>query len=128
MSFPQIQFKEIISHDWEDSPWYETLTSRFLFVVFKRRIDGSVILEKVKFWGMPIKDLGIAKTVWEDTKTRIQLGDFSHFIKQSDDMVCHVRPKGKNADDMMETQDFGLQKRKCFWLNKGYIHSIIGET
>ena len=125
MSFRQIQFKEIIKEDWEDSVWYDELNRRFFFVIFKANTKGEYALNSVKFWSIPKADMDILEDVWEDTKTKIDNGDFEHFIKSSDNRIGHIRPKGRNAEDLMEAPDGTLQKKKCFWLNNSYIKSII---
>lgn len=131
MVFGQINYNEIITEDnWEDSVWYETLTQRFLFIVFRKNANGdpkSSVLEKVFFWTMPQSDLQLAKVFWTDTKYKIKKGDFSHFIKSSDGNICHVRPKAKDARDLMDTP-FGPQKKKGYWLNRDYILKIVNSN
>ncbi|NCD06439.1 MAG: hypothetical protein EOL97_09990 [Spirochaetia bacterium] len=74
---------------------------------------------------MPQNDIDEAKLVWEKTKDNIINGDFDNFPKLKDNTVSHVRPKGKNSSDLIETEGFGLQKKYCFWLNKDYIEFQI---
>ncbi|MCQ2291036.1 MAG: hypothetical protein MJZ63_07185 [Muribaculaceae bacterium] len=131
MVFGQIKYNEIINEEnWEDSVWYETLTQRFIFVVFRKNENGdpkSSVLEKVFFWAMPQSDLQLAKIFWKDTKYKIKNGDFEHFMKSSDDNICHVRPKAKDSKDLMDTP-FGPQKKKGYWLNRDYILKIVNEN
>ncbi|GGH00185.1 DNA mismatch repair protein MutH [Parapedobacter pyrenivorans] len=126
MSFAQIQYKEIIHETWEDSYWYNTLTKRFFFVVFKRDATNTLRLQSVKFWTMPPEDLEVARQFWEDTKAKIEADDYTHFIRISDDMICHVRPKGTDSHDLMETPTDRMEKKKCYWLNASYIRRVIG--
>ncbi|RYJ43716.1 MutH/Sau3AI family endonuclease [Flavobacterium beibuense] len=125
MSFAQIKFKEIINEDWEDSYWYSVLTRRFFFVIFQKDENEILRLKKVKFWTMPIKDLDVAEKFWEHTKAQILNNDFNNFIKISDNMICHVRPKGVNGKDLMETAFGTKEKKKSYWLNSSYIKNII---
>lgn len=37
-------------------------------------------LVKVFFWNMPYSDLLVAKELWEDTKQKVMIGDYNHFI------------------------------------------------
>lgn len=128
MSFSQIQFKEIIDEVWEESYWYNTLTKRFFFVVFQKDDEGFLRLKKVLFWTMPYYDLEIAEQFWEDTKSKIMNNDFNNFIKISDNRICHVRPKGINGMDMMETIHGTMEKKKSYWLNSSYIKNIISKS
>lgn len=125
MSFSQIQYKKIINEEWEDSYWYNTLTKRFFFVIFKKNNQNILTLKKVMFWTFPFKDLAIAKKFWEDTKQKILMNNFESFIKISDDMICHIRPKGLNKLDLMETASGNMEKKKCYWINSSYIKEII---
>jgi DNA mismatch repair protein MutH len=125
MSFAQIQYKEIINESWDDSYWFNTLTKRFFFVVFQKDEKGEPRLKKVIFWTMPVKDLEVAHEYWLDTKKKITKNDFSHFIKISDDRICHVRPKGTDSRDLMETATGTMEKKMCYWLNSSYIKEII---
>lgn len=125
MSFRQIQYQEIVDEEWLESYWYEVLTKRFFFVVFKRDAEGEPRLLRVKFWAMPPEDLAVAEVFWEDTKSKIINNEFDNFIKISDNMICHVRPKASNAQDVMETATGTFEKKKAYWLNSSYIKSII---
>jgi DNA mismatch repair protein MutH len=125
MSFAQIQFKEIIHENWLDSYWFNTLTKRFFFVVFQKDENDKLKLKKVLFWTMPPGDLEIARKFWEDTRKKIKNDDFEHFIKIIDNKICHVRPKGTDSRDLMETASGRMEKKKAYWLNSSYIKHII---
>lgn len=125
MSFAQIQYKEIIDEEWEESYWYETLTKRFFFIIFQKNNSNELIFKKAMFWTMPVKDLEIAKSFWEDTQEKVRANNFDSFIKISDNKMCHIRPKGKNSLDLMETISGTKEKKKSYWLNSSYIKKII---
>lgn len=79
MSFAQIKYMEIVDEEWENSYWFETLTKRFFFVVFKKDKNKVARLSKVLFWTMPPKDLKVAKAFWLDTKNKIIKGRYENF-------------------------------------------------
>lgn len=79
------------------------------------------------FWNMPNKDLEIAHEFWEDTKQKIVTNRFNDFVRIKDNRICHVRPKGQNSLDLMETAIGTKEKKKCYWLNSSYIKKIINE-
>ena len=126
MSFPAIQYKEIIDEEWEDSTLYSQLTRKFLcpIFIFNSEID-DYILDRCTLWNMPESDLDIVHEVWEDTKRKIMDGDYEHFTKIRQNPVSHVRPHAKNAEDLMETPQGTLEKKKSFWLNASYIYDNI---
>lgn len=129
MSFSQINYKGIVEEqEWEDSVWYETITQRFLFIVFRKSVDGDnkkAVLEKVFFWAMPCKDLDIACEFWKDTKEKILNDEYSNFWRLGDHKIFHVRPKAKDSNDTVETPSGRREKKKAYWLNAEYIHSIV---
>ena len=128
MSFKQIQFKEIIEETWEESYWYETLTKKFLFVIYQKNVSGiDYNFKAAFFWNMPNADLETCRLFWLDTQQKIKSGDYQHFIKSSDKRICHVRPKAKNSDDVMETPQGTFEKKKAYWLNRDYIFDIISS-
>ncbi len=128
MSFKQIKFTEIIHEKWDDSDLYYTLTSKFIFIIFSHNDSTSPYkLEKIQFWNMPQEDLEIVEKVWLDTQDKIFAGDYENFIRIKDKQIAHVRPKAQNAEDVMVTPQGTKEKKKCFWLNRDYIASVIAN-
>lgn len=129
MSFPNVNYKEIIWEDcWENSALYEMFTQRFLFVVFRKpeqKNDKEVRLEKVMFWTMPVKDLQQGKILWEDTQFKVKMGNYDHFMKTTDNPVCHIRPKAQNAADTTESAQGQQVKKMCYWLNREYVKGLV---
>lgn len=82
MSFENIDYQEFMdTEDWTQSRWYEIITSRFMFIIFKEAEDGSpgwtdekrYVLDRVLFWTMPEHDITIAEKYWEkSTHSKIQ--------------------------------------------------------
>lgn len=129
MSFPVVRYEDICREEtWEESAWYHMLTRRFLFVVFRKatnRDDREAILEGAFFWAIPAADLAYAKTLWFDTREKVRQGDYTHFLRSSQNPVCHIRPKARNAADLTSTPQGGQAKKYCYWLNRKYILSIV---
>ena len=128
MSFQQIKYKEIIYEDWLESYWYATLTKRFFFIVFQKDVQGVPRLRNVMFWTMPPADLAVAESFWLDTQEKVMIESFDSFIKISDGMICHVRPKARNASDLMETLSGRMEKKKAYWLNGSYIKEVVSNN
>ncbi len=131
MVFSNIDYVGIVKEkEWEDSVWYETLTQRFLFVVFRKDLsndDKMSTLENVFFWTMPFKDLLVAKEFWKDTRNKIAANCFDCFWKLSDHRICHVRPKAKNSLDTMRAPSGKMIPKKGYWLNAEYILEIVNN-
>jgi len=128
MSFKQIQFMDIVDEEWETSYWLETLTKRFFFVVFQYDGFDTLRLEKVFFWAMPVDDLEIAKRFWLDTKKKIARGDHASFIKESDNLICHVRPKARDSSDKTLAPSGRMEKKMAYWLNSSYVKTVVDDT
>ncbi len=128
MSFAQIKYLEIVEEDWEDSYLFNMLTKRFFFVVFKKDKKNVARLHRVKFWTMPYPDLQIAEQFWNDSKQKIKEGDYSQFWKLKDHKIFHVRPKGINSKDLMETPQGTFERKKAYWLNSRFILKQITEN
>lgn len=127
MSFPYIRFVDIVNQEWEESDWYSILTSKFLFVVFRKSEDNEKLhmkLEKVFFWNMPYSDLNVAEELWRDTKQKVKVGDYDNFITTKTHKVCHVRPHGTKGQTVITPQGTRVQP-KCFWLNNDYVFDIV---
>lgn len=131
MSFSTIKYCEIVDEEsWQDSEWYDILTRKFLFVVFRKsrdNVDVEAVLEDVFFWSMPMSDLDKARDFWIDTRDKVRVGDYEHFIRSTEHPICHVRPKAKNSQDMSETPQGGFAKKKCYWLNRPYVLDIVNR-
>jgi DNA mismatch repair protein MutH len=126
MSFPAFSLLEIGEEDWEDSSFFEKLEKKFLFVVFHEGTDREERLLLVAYWNMPYEDRLEAQRVWEETKRRVSLEQLP-LPKASESRVAHVRPKGQNKLDTQLMPSGSNWGKQCFWLNSGYIGSVIKE-
>lgn len=127
MSFPGFRYLEIVSEHWEDSSFFEKLESRFLFVVFMEDEAGVERLSRVLYWNMPYEDRLEAQRVWEDTKRRVAI-DASDLPKGTESHIAHVRPKARDASDTIPTPQGTMLIKKCFWLNREYVSSILDSN
>ena len=124
MSFPGFKYLDLVNENWEDSKFYERLERKFLFVIFRTDENDVEKLEKVSYWNMPYEDRMEAKRVWEETKRRNMI-DASDLPRASESYVAHVRPKARDGSDKLPTPQGDFQIKKCFWLNKEYIASVV---
>ncbi|NCU38205.1 DNA mismatch repair protein [Candidatus Saccharibacteria bacterium] len=125
MSFPAFKFQEIAEQEWEESELYDKLNQKFLFVIFRYDNEDVLRFEKVMFWNMPYADRESAYQAWDRTKQAIVESRIERFPKISNSPVIHVRPHGKNSDDVLPFPDGSLHTKQCFWLNAKYIASQI---
>jgi DNA mismatch repair protein MutH len=154
MSLPPISLNKIASEKWDESELFNYFDeSKFLFVVFKKDGDEYRLLG-AKLWHMPYKDLNTdVKAGWKKTKSIIRAGiTFEKIYTRkgveiknnlpgsADNAIIHVRPHASkryykfangeivgNGTPAMAEQlpDGRWMPKQSFWLNNGYIKTII---
>lgn len=139
MSFENIDYEEVYeTEDWVDSRWYEIVTSRFLFVVF-RAVEGCrtgwdnetrYVLDKVFFWTMPSGDMKEAEDYWLNIRQNVvkdTLQDSTNtYWKLSDGKDFHVRPKARRRTDVSFSPVSGVEvPKKAYWFNGSYVQKIL---
>ena len=124
MSFPTFDYMKIGAEDWEASSFFEKIERKFLFVVFQEGDDHVERLVAAEYWNMPYEDRLEAKRVWEDTKRRVGV-DASDLPTSKESRIVHVRPKAADGKDKAISPQGQMLIKKCFWLNKEYIASIM---
>lgn len=139
MSFPTFDFIKLSQEsEWEESELYNYLApTKFMFVIFHENEEGEYVFERVMFWNIPNADLDEVYKVWWRTvqtiKEGVQLiptarGMSNNLPKQSESRVAHVRPHGKDSNDVLPLPDGRNMTKQCFWLNNTYIAEQIGEN
>lgn len=135
MSFPIFRYMgpgSIIEENWDgdqdgDMADIKRLfeETRFLLAVYQKD-RGDTRLIKVLFWSMPKDDIeAFVRPVWDQTSIAIQEGTLPDLPQSSFNRVCHVRPHARNRQDTLPTPHNGNQVKKCFWLDRRYIHRQI---
>lgn len=138
MSFEQINYCEIMGEEWLESTIRDKFENKkHLWIVFRanriynRQLDlrlDEIVFDKMIYWNMPISDLDIYYyQLWKDTVGKIQEGIYDDFMKTKDNPVGHIRPKAKNAKDLMMTPQGTLERKMCFWLNASYVAEQISK-
>jgi len=123
----QIIYNEIIHEKWENSMLFKLLNSNFIFLIFSDHFknDKNPVLKEIKFWKMSACDLDVVNMFWELSKQNIKEGDYKCFISIKNNFICHVRTKGANSSDLMETPQQTKEVKRAFWLNASYIKKRI---
>lgn len=142
MAFKNIDYEEVFNCDsWTDSELFEIFTSRFMFVVFKRKDQSATIkindkeeneyiLDKVFFWTMPQEDVDLAEQYWQHIRKNVVDNhiELKYFWNISDNKSFHVRPKGTKQSYHTDANPHGgFADRYCYWFNAQYVQSIINS-
>lgn len=126
ISFPYFDYKEIVKQKWDDSEFANLLEeNKFLFIIFKKQENGSIVFKGFKFWNFPAEDLVEAEKVWNQTRLAVKKGEYSSLPRISDNPVAHVRPHGRNGMDKIATPQGTMEMKRCFWLNADYIRKSL---
>ncbi len=142
MSFPNINFIDLINQEWVESDLYRKLKDEtFMFFIFKYIDDElnirKLIFDKIVVWKMPIEDIDICEKVWTNVKNlaisgleimQSSKGKINNLPKQKDNSILHVRPHARNASDVAILPDGREITKQCFWLNSTYIEKIISQN
>lgn len=156
ISFPSIKLKELINEEWEESTFYNDLSSkRYLFVVYKKH-GNDYVLMGCQLWNMPYADLKEARKGWEDIQKIVNDGPLlckkfkrnginfevkNNFPKKNNNRVIHIRPHtseryyvldtgeiiGNNPAYGDELPDGRIMTKQSFWLNNTYILSQLND-
>jgi hypothetical protein len=128
MSFPAFDYCEIINQEFEDSDFFESLESTFLFIVFERLPDGEQILKKAFYWNMPYADRLEASEVWLSTRNLVASGTYHKLPRSTQNRVAHVRQHARSKSDVSPTPQGGFEVKRCFWLNRTYIGAVVRDA
>lgn len=127
ISFPAFKWVELAAEEnWEDSELYGQLTSKFLFLVFKKQPDTEERkFEGAFFWTMPSADLNEMMKLWADTIEKIRSNEYASFLRKTQHQIGHVRPHAMDKTDTSLTPQGGAETKKSFWLNNDYVRELI---
>ena len=125
VSFPSFDYFELAEREFEDSDFLGYLMQRYLFVIYRQDEAGEYRLSDVCFWQMSEGDLDEARRCYEQMRENVRRGRADVSVRSSENRCCHVRPHGRNSNDV-RPQPFGPPVvKKCFWLNQGYLQEEI---
>lgn len=149
MSFFEAKFNEWLeAKTWHQTRLYQYFyNTQFAFQVFQqfpagqRVADDEMTFKRAFIWQMPEYDLehGLKK-IWVDTCHLLSTGQLvitpktqksgkiiyhNNLPKAKDNDVCHLRPGGKNAQDVVLLPTGQKIARQRFWLNKQYVKDVI---
>lgn len=140
ISWPNLNFHEILDVDFEDSSWYEWFAeTKYLFVVFEETETGNY-LRKHLMWNMPYDDLVELERLYNHIKQMLKDGTLTIDIKtnkkgtdiwrtnlpkKGDFSIFQIRPKGNKGSEFTTLPDGRAIKKQCLFVNKEYLRGFI---
>lgn len=129
MSFPSFDYFKLLERDFWRSDFYGCMQQKYLFVIFREDEEEKDVyrLASVMFWQMPEADLEEACRCYEQMRANVRAGRAEDSVKSTENRCCHVRPKGRDGNDV-RLQPYGEPVvKKCFWLNQKYLAGEIAR-
>lgn len=142
LSFEGINYQEVFeTNDWIESKWYEIITTRYMFIVFREVEDERsaeeprYILDKMFFWTMPASDYPVAEAFWQNIKENVMADTLlgsdggkhaNTFWRLKDHKYFHVRPKARNSEDVTYSPISNTPvPKKAYWFDNRYIRKEL---
>ena len=145
MSFPYQPLGELAEEERFDESDFYTMLQGFLFIPLLRESREEKRLDKIIFgksiiWMPNKKQLLTIQKEWENARNIVRDGikvqrkktnnrkgyiQENNLPKDSETQIIHMRPHGRDSDDI----DKSLKKikitKQCFWFNKSFIQSLL---
>ncbi len=139
MSFEQINYDELIEEEWEESKFRDKFENKkMLWIIFKSNRTyknqselnlDEIIFHDLFYWNIPNEDLdNDVRELWKDTVEKVKDRNFDNFKKISETKVAHIRPKGKDGNDLATLNDGTKVPKKTYWLNAKYVEEQISNN
>lgn len=135
MSFPAIDFDEIVKTEWADYSLRDAFeTQKFAFVIFSGETVDDLKFEGIKIWNMPERDIDEFGAIYNDTKMKCQTNGMvkiengkyrNEFLKSSQTRIGHIRPHALNSKDVIKLPSGEVLPKQSFWFNKKYIMEML---
>ena len=128
MSFPAFRYRELVSEEWADSELLSRL-NRLLVVPLVGAVKATpfeeCVLGRPFFWSPSATQLMGIEREWQMFHDEIASGQALSLTPASKTRYVHVRPKGRDGTDTDLAPGVGPVVKKCFWLNKDFVRSIV---
>lgn len=140
MSWPNINFHEIVEKEFEDSSWYEWFAvTKYLFVIFEDTPKGTILKSSI-IWNAPLEMIESLEILYNHIKLMLLNKEVKvKIVKKSNgkeewknnlpskDFVpfFQIRPKGTKKYPFTTLPDGSKFKKQCLFLNKEYLHSLL---
>ena len=147
---------KVIKTGWTDSELYKQLDElKYLFVVFQKDSNGSIIFKGSKLWAMSEEDIALAYMDWVDIRNVLRHGvqlvrgdwgdgerTYNNFPGVADARRIHLRPHGGkafyvNADgtswgngqmsDTEQLPDGRWITRQSYWLSNIFVRQLVND-
>lgn len=113
ISFPNVEFYDFINWDFEQTEIYQYMSQGILNVLWTNDWKLKNV-KKIKFKN---ERINIARNTFNEIKKSIGT-EKVYLVRESDDKVIHLRPKGRNGNDKIILPNGQEIVKQSLWINK----------
>lgn len=130
LPFPAFNYMALVDTPFEESKFLQYLEEKYLFVIYQQDEQEKNVyrLKDVLLWQMNDSDIEEARECYEEMQRRVRNGQADRPVRSRENRCCHVRPHGRNAQDVLPTPNGDYVRKSSFWLNSRYVGDEIRRT
>ncbi len=127
VSFSAIDFMEVIETPWSESP-LRARVSQMVFIVLLAKKGAPVhesYLHGAFAWQADHRTLATMEYEYESFRRAFAEDDPAWWPRPATTEVLHVRPHGRDANDVLPLPGGRSHVRSSFWLNQDFVQLLI---
>jgi len=147
ISFQTMKLQELIEENWKESTFKEYINKILFVPVYSDNKDSTLeekYIGKSFFWSPSREEENSISKEWEQYKDEVLNGqckvhkvtvkskkgfkEVSELSKESETLIIHMRPHGRDSNDRDEDSLGNSIVKQCFWLNKNFIQKLLNEN
>lgn len=136
MSFPSIDYFNMIKNDWENSAVYKYFSSRVIVIFIFKTVDNIPKFMGAIYLLLSNDELAKIFLVWKKVKNMVINNELvlggqhgfsvENFPKKNENLVTHIRPHDRDTTEGRVLLPNGKRIiNYCFWLNNTFIENKI---
>lgn len=138
MSFPSIDYYDMLKNSWLNSKTYKYFSSKTIVIFVFKKEENDTRLKGVKYLNLNDGELNKIFLLWKKVKNMIIKDEIiiggahgysvENFPKRNENEVTHIRPHDQNSSQGRILLPNGKRIiNYCFWLNNSFIESKLKE-
>jgi DNA mismatch repair endonuclease MutH len=148
ISFPAMKLQEFILEEWDESTFLPMISKILFIPIYKEHKTikdlDELYLGKAFFWTPTNDEIDIIRQEWLNYQIEVQDGkckvtkvsnktvrgykEVSELSKESITKIIHMRPHGRNSNDIDEDNLGNSIVKQSFWLNTKFIQQLIKKN
>lgn len=130
VSFAPFNFADVIATPWDESDALATL-GQILFIVLEAPRGFSVLearLRSATLWSADRDAIATLKREYEQFRRAFNQLPANEWPRASSTEILHVRPHGRNAQDLVTLPNGSTHVRSSFWFNQNFVQEILKKA